>query len=785
MRDNYRISHKELEEKKITIHKTDDMDEEDEVFIGNSRAREILEFGLDIKSLGYNIYLSTESGYHIVEFLTKFLEAKENNKEKKATDDWCYVQNFQNKNKPKIISLPCGKGKEFKEIIESCTKEVVKQTINIFDSTDFQNKESELKDDFLTKGEEKLEKLKEDAKKLGFYTNITEKGIFFIPVFNEKKISEDDYDELTVEEQETILNNLKLIEEESEEIMIQVKKLKDLSEVKVDKYENEVLQNIVEENFIKVEEAFKSRIEVIEYIKELREDLMESLKNNIVVNDAKERTINLSLTDEDDEEFFDDYKVNLFVDHSVTNGCPIVHSRNATYYELFGKIEYSNEIGIYETDYTMIKKGMVHEANGGYLIINMENILNSSLSWENLKKILYTRQLVFENVRELFGALPIKTIEPEPIPLDLKVILIGNEFLYRILCSYDKEFNELFKIHVEFNDSVNKDKKVIKQYYNFFDSTCKSNNYKLLTNGAKFQLIKYASKIACHRNKLTTEFDRLIDIISEADLWASNAENKVIDEDIIKKTIDNKEKRNYLVKENIEELYEKKKLLVDIKGSKIGQINGVAVSDFGDFSIGRIIRITAVTFKGKMGVINIEKENKMSGRIFDKGIGILSGYIGARYSQEYPMMLNCQLCFEQVYNTIDGDSASCAELYAILSSLAEVPIKQSIAITGSVDQFGNVQPIGSVSNKIEGCYNIFKSQGLTGEQGIIIPKQNVDEIIIDDQILKDVKNGKFNLYAIERIEEGIEILTDTTMEKIDNLIKKKIRGYYLKENKKL
>ncbi|MCT4688646.1 ATP-binding protein [Vallitalea sp.] len=776
MKECYELSHEDLDLKSVVLEQSDNVEDEEDIFVGNGRVREILDFGLNLNGSGYNIYLSAEEGLNTVEFLKKFL--KEKSKKNNPPDDWCYVYNFKNEDKPRVLRLKCGKGKKFKKTIENCVKDVILQSNIKLNSSEFKKVETCLKDEFLSKGETKLEELKDDAKKFGFSTNITDKGIFFIPIVDGKKISEEKYDDLTVEEQEIILENLNIMENKSEDIMKQVKRLKKISEAKVTKLHNKILKIIIDDIFEKIETDFECNKKVMGYIKELKEHLFKNIRNILSETDGHE--ILNSLLNDDEDDNLEKYRVNLFIDNSNVKTSPIIYCDNPSYYEMFGKIEYENELGVYTTNYTMIKKGILHNANSGYLIINAENILNTALTWGTLKKVLINKKLIFENIREQLGTLPIKTIKPEPIPMDLKVILIGNERIYRLLYAYDSEFKELFKLHVQLNTEVEKNKKIIRKYYHYFDDVCDKKKLRMLTKDGKNELLKYASYIAEDRNKLTTKFSVLMDLIEEADLYAAHSQMNVINSNTIKKAVNNKNNRSTLLKKNIQDLYDKDKIIIDYSEKKVGQINGVALSDYSENTIARIIRITAVTYMGKLGVINIEKENKLSGNVFDKSIGILSGYIGNKYSQDFPLMLNCQLCFEQVYNIIDGDSASCAELYAILSSLSEIPFDQSIVVTGSVDQFGNVQPVGGVTHKIRGCYELYKTKGLTGNQGIIVPKQNVDEIIMDDDILDDIKEGKFHIYAIDNIEQGIEIFTDVSMNEIDKAIENKLKSYYKK-----
>ncbi len=775
MKESFEISYEQLDINNLDIILDGKDHQDDHIFIGNDIAMDNIEFSICLDNYSNNIYLSGTDDMYRVEFLKEYL-SKNTNKIKKP-DDWCYAFNFNNPNRPRAINLPSGMSGEFKYMLEKAVKDVILLTKNKFDSTEFKKVEACLRDEFIAKGEEKLQILRNSAKEMGFSTHISEKGIFFIPIIDGKKISEEEYDNLSLDEQEKILCNLDIIENKSKDIMNQVKTIKKCSEFKVEQLENEICKQIIDDTFIDIINKFIDNAKVIEHIKDLKQDLIHNIKDIMNNHDVQDKVKNI-FSEIEGENTMNKYSVNLFIQHSEDEKIPIIYCKHASYYEMYGKIEYENELGIYSTDFTMIKKGTIHNANGGYLIIHAENLIRNGLVWETLKKMLFKKEIAFENIREQLGALPIKTIKPESIPLDLRIILLGNETIYRILYEYDSDFKELFKMHIQLDSTAEKTLPIINQYNSYMNQICKDNNFYPLTQSAKRRLLKYASFIAEDRNKLSTKFSLLKDVISESHLCAELARKTVIDDEQINEAMKRKTQRVYLYKKWLHEYYHKNKIKLHVSGETIGQINGISISDYGDSVVARIIRITAVTYMGKLGVVNIEKEMKLTGKIFNKGIGILSGYIGSKYAQEFPLSLNCQLCFEQMYSTIDGDSASCAELYTILSSLSNVPIKQCIAVTGSVDQFGNVQPVGSISNKIQGFYEACKIKGLSGEQGVIIPIQNVEEIVLEDEILTAVKDKQFHIYAIENIQQGISILTDTTIEEIDNRIHERLKKYY-------
>src|SRR5699024_9262229 len=452
-------------------------------------------------------------------------------------------------------------------------------------------------------------------------------------------------------------------------------------------------------------------------------------------------------------------EVNLIVDHTETKGAPVITADNPTFYNLVGKVEYESRMGVMSTNFTKIKPGFLHEANGGYLIVQAKDILSKSHAWEALKRTLLTEKIQMENIGEHSGLMATTSLNPEAIPLDIKVIIIGNLELYQMLYHYDEDFGKLFKIKADFDVEMSYTKENMNLLASFIHTQCNEHNLLHFDRTAVAKVIEYSIRLTSHQEKMSTRFNQLIEIIYESDTWAKIMGDELVAKVHVERAIVEREYRSNLYEEKIQESIDEGSILIDTTGYKVGQVNGLAVYNVGQHSFGKPTRITATTFMGRRGIVNIERESKMSGNLHNKGVYILSGYLGEQFAQENPLTLTAHLAFEQSYGGIDGDSASSTELYAILSSLASVPIDQGIAVTGSVNQKGEIQPIGGVNEKVEGFYTVCKNKGLTGKQGVIIPHQNVKNLMLKDEVIEAVGAGKFYIYAVKTIEQGIEILT--------------------------
>ena len=461
------------------------------------------------------------------------------------------------------------------------------------------------------------------------------------------------------------------------------------------------------------------------------------------------------------------YRVNVFVDNSNMEGCPVIMDSNYSYQNLFGKLEYENYYGALKTDYTMLQPGLMHKANGGYIIFQAKDLLANGICYEELKRVLRIKELCIDNIREQRSTMAMISLKPEPIPLNVKVIIVGDANIYHTLLSLDSDFRKLFKIKVEFEETAPINEENVNKLARFIHTFCEKEELPPLDRSAMARVVEYASRLAGYNDKISTKFTDIAQVVGEAGTWAKISRTKIVTEDFINKALNERLDRIKKYDEKYIEMIKENTLLINTQGALIGEINGLTVMTIGDYSFGKPAKITVNTYTGKEGVVNIEREVEMSGSTHSKGVYILSGYLGELFAQDIPLCLTASICFEQLYNGVDGDSASSTELYGLLSSLSEIPIKQSIAVTGSVNQKGQIQPIGGVNEKIEGFFQICKMRGLDGSHGVMIPIQNVNNLQLSDDVVDAVKDKKFHIYAISTIDEGIEILTGVPAGKKD------------------
>lgn len=761
---NFReLSYKELKKyiypSEFAFRTTDDL-EPLEGIIGQERAVKAMEFGLNIKMRGYNIYMSGPTGSGKTSYAQSYI--KEFAKNEPIPYDWCYVYNYNKPSNPIALRFPPGLGKEFRDDMNELIEYLLADIPKAFSSEEYEKEKAEIIKDYQTKRDELINNMKERARELGFAVKMTGTGIYFVPIIDGEVVDESDYSNLEKEVQERIDEVTEEIQDEVSETMKTVRNLEKKARQKIEDLDYKIGLFAVGHHISFLKEKYKEYDRVIKYLEAVQEDVLENIQEFLEYEDDEEEqpvSPMLPFMIRNIEDVVKKYRVNLFVDNTETKGAPVIVDFNPTYNKLIGQIEYDNEFGNLTTDFTKIKPGLFHQANGGYLILQTLDVLSNAHSWEAIKRVLKTKEVTIENLRELMGLTAVSSLKPEPIPVSVKVILIGSDYLYNLLYALDEDFKKLFKIRVDFDSEMENNKENITMLARFVHAFSKRENTAPFNVSAIAKLAEYASRIAENQEKLTTRFNSIVEILCEASIWSKMENKSEITAEDIQKAITEKEKRSNLYEEKIEELMKNNVIMIDCDGEKIGQINGLAVLDTGDYRFAKPSRITATTYMGQSGIINIEKESEMSGNIHNKGVQVLTGYLGQTYAQEFPLSLSCRICFEQSYSGVDGDSASSAELYAVLSSLSEVPIKQGIAVTGSINQNGEIQPIGGVSHKIEGFYKICKTKGLTGKQGVIIPHQNVKDLVLKDEVIEAVKEGKFHIYPITHVDEGIEILT--------------------------
>jgi len=760
MEKNSELNFKELYkccDKSMFKFKTTEELQPIEYLIGQDRALSSINFALDIKVDRYNLYVSGVPGSGRTSSIRKIVEEKAKNE--KTPDDIIYVYNFKNPDRPNLIKFPAGRGNFFAKDIDELISTIIKTIPKAFETEDYEKRRNEVVKRFQIEKEKLIEQVDAMAKEKGFLIQFAPTGVLTIPIQNGQPLKPEDFAKLSPEVQKKIQEEGEKLLEEINEVVSKLKKIDKRTFEALKDLDNEVAVFSIGHLLKDLISKYEDVLEVSEYLESLKDDIIENLS---FFREPKQP--------EEINEFLKRYKINVFVDNSKTKGAPVVYEINPTYYNLFGGIDYETKMGFMVTNFNLIKPGSIHKANGGYLIINAFDLLINQFSWDTLKRTLKNKESIIENPLEQLKVVPTVSIKPEPIPIDLKVILIGTPYIYYLLYYNDNDFKKLFRVKADFDTEMDRNEENLQKYINFISNFVKKSNLKQLTVDAVGEVIDYGSRVVEDQNKVTTRFQIIGDLITEANYWADKENSKYIDENHITKAIEEKEYRSNLIEKKTLELIKDGTILIDVDGEKVGQINGLAIISLGEFEFGRPTKITANISMGAKGVVNIEREVKLSGRIHDKGVMILSGFLGEKYAKDKPLSLSATLTFEQSYEEVEGDSASSAELYALISSIANIPIKQYYAVTGSVNQKGEVQPIGGVNRKIEGFFETCKINGLNGKQGVIIPFQNKKDLMLKKEVVDAVKDGKFHIYAIKTINEGLEILTGRPIEEIDKKV---------------
>jgi lon-related putative ATP-dependent protease len=724
--------------------------------LGQKRGVDALRFGLQMKRKGYNIYVSGIGGTGRSSFTNSITE--EFAKKQPVPNDWVYVYNFNRKESPKALRLGPGQGKKFKDEVENTVGRLKIKIPEAFVGMEYVTRKSDLVRINNQKKNEILKKLNEKATEYGFIYTPTDDGLLSIPVVDDRPMNEEEYQDLDIEERETMMIKYSELQLKTFEDFSKLKGIEEELAFSINEVDKIIVYETIHFEIKKIMDIYMDNQKVLDYLLDLENDILDNIEKFKRKDNVKNFTL-FEVPKEMEDNFFIRYKVNLFVDNSSLSFAPIINESNPIYNNLVGTIEFKNQMGVLVTDFTQIKPGSLHLANGGYLIFQMKEILNNPISWEMLKRALKTDEINIDNQNKLLGVAVSSSIKPEPIPLDIKIIIIGDEYTYSLLYDHDEDFQKLFKVIAVFDIEMNKNAHNINLMAEFIARHCEENGLRHFTNKAVARVVQYSTRLTDHKEKLSIRFNKIIEIMYEADFWAGEEDSDIVTGLHVKKAIDKKIYRLNKYEQKLNEMFLDGTILMDLEGEKIGQINGLAVMGTGEYSFGKPSRITATVYRGEEGIINIEREAKQSGSLHDKGVFILSGYLGEKYAKNRPLGLTIGLGFEQSYSLVDGDSASSTELYAILSSISGVPIKQYIAVTGSVNQKGEIQPIGGVNEKIEGFYDICNLRGLTGNQGVLIPKKNVNNLVLKDEVIESVRKGEFHIYAIEHIEEGIEILT--------------------------
>jgi lon-related putative ATP-dependent protease len=722
--------------------------------IGQERAVRAMEFGLQVQKPGYNIFITGLTGTGRMSYARSIVN--EVAAKLPTPEDWCYVYNFRDPSQPKVLGLPAGKGYLLSQDLEEFIEELKVEIPRAFASDDYEKQKNDIIREFQDRSNQLMEELTQRAAAQGFILRRTSTGFVTLPMVEGKPLSPEEYEALPPEVKEEIDRKSTSLQFDIRETVRRVQQAEREAREKIKKLDAQVGLFCTEHRIEALKEKYQEYPQVLQHLEDLKQDILANLDLFRGEEDEQHTPpwVRHSRTSA-----LQKYTVNLLIDRRNCCGAPVVVENNPTYYNLMGRIEHENEWGILSTNFMMIRPGAIHRANGGFLIFQARDVLVNPFSWEALKRVLKTGQLTIENMGDHYGLVPLATLKPQPIPVKLKVILLGTPWLYYLLYQFDEDFRKLFKIRVDFDVEMERNAQNELKLAQFISFHCRQQNLRHFDRGAVATVIEYSSRLAEDQEKLSTRFNELVEILYEADAWAALEGSKYVGARHVQKAVEEKHYRSNRVEEKIQEMFARGELLVDTDGRVVGQVNGLSVVDLGDYVFGRPSRITATTGLGQRGVVNIEREAKMSGSIHSKGVLILSGYLLEKYARDVPLSLSASLCFEQLYSGVEGDSASSAELYALLSSLAEVPIDQGIAVTGSINQKGEIQPVGGVTAKVEGFFRVCRLKGLTGRQGVIIPHQNVRHLMLSEEVVEACRQGLFHIYAVRTVDEGLSILT--------------------------
>lgn len=728
-------------------------------FIGQDRAIDSINFGLAVERSGYNLFLTgltgTGKAVTIKERLKEFIKEREAQGIKYQPSDWCYVYNFSEPDQPRILKLPQGSGKTFSNDIEVLLKKLKEEIPKTLGSEEYNKRKQDILEEHQRKYQEAMDVLERNAKEKDLTVQISPMGAVVVPIVDGKPMTRDEFLSLSESEREAIETKRMEMMRKVEETNSRLQELDKEIGNKIREIERKAGEFATSFPFEEVFKKYNEYPEVLKFLKDAKDYTLSKL--DLFLQPPSPAQFPIPSVQQGDP--FLAYKVNVFVDNGSQSGPPIIIEPNPHWFNVFGRIERKALMGTYLSDHTMIKPGAVQLSNDGYLILNIRDVLLNPGVWEGLKRVIKTKEVRTEDPGQQFGFFIPQGMRPQPMPVEFKIIVMGEDLIYQLLSIYDEDFWEMFKVKADFDYQMERSEENMKAYACFIRSCCDDEKLMPFDRSGVAKILEYAARAAGDQEKLSARFGQLKDLLVEADHWARESKSELISGAHIEKSIREKIHRLDLIAERIRKMIKEGTLMVDVEGAVVGQVNGLSVYDMGIFSFGRPNRITAKTFLGRRGVINIERESQLSGRIHDKGVLILSGYLGWKYAQDKPLSLSASVCFEQSYSGVEGDSASSTELYAILSSLSELPIKQNISVTGSVNQKGEVQPIGGVNQKIEGFFDVCKAKGLTGEQGVMIPHLNVRNLMLREEVVESVKEGKFQIYSVKTIDEGIEILT--------------------------
>jgi lon-related putative ATP-dependent protease len=741
----------------LPFENTASLEPPDEPILGQAKATDAIKFGMGMKRGGYHIFIAGPSKAGLTYAARAYIEEQAG--KEPTPPDWCYVHNFKEPDKPGILKISAGRGKDLKKDMQELIETAQKKISEVFESDDYSAKEAEVHRSFENYRREIVEKLSQAAKEEGFILQVSQVGMVIIPATKEGlPMSQEKLAELSDEERESLKKKSNKLQEKMKEAVRKIREAEASFKEEHHNLDSRVALFVVGQIVEPFLEKYKDEPGVVDHLKAVQEDILENI-GDFKKKEESQQPQMPQFQIPQKEVVFRKYAVNVLIDHSETRGAPVVIESNPTYPNLFGSIERQAWFGALFTDFTMIKPGVLHKANGGYLIMKALDLLKLWLSWEALKRALRDQEIRIEDLGELYGLFSTRTIRPQPIPLNIKIVLTGDPYLYELLHLYDDRFGKLFKVKAHMDDRMDHRDESSLQFARIAGNFCRENKLRHLSRTGFARMLEYSMERTEDRDKLTLELGDTSDLILESDYFAGLDQARFIEKEHVEKAIQKRIFRSNLYEERIRELTEKDILWIETDGSKAGQINGSSILFTGDYEFGKPNRITATVSVGREGIVALERESKMSGNIHTKGVMILTSFLKERFAHNKPLSLSATFCFEQSYGMVEGDSASSTELFALLSALSGVPIYQGIAVTGSVSQKGEIQPVGGVTRKVEAFFDICKHKGLNGRQGVIIPEKNIRNLMLKQEVIDAVKEGRFHVWPIRTIEDGIEILT--------------------------
>jgi len=724
--------------------------------IGQDRALKAIEFGLRMRSFGYNLFVAGTPGTGKKTLIRLLVERIA--KGEPTPDDILFVYNFDKPEKPKVIQVPPGRGREFRDDMDELIATLVEEIPKAFESEEFESRKAVYVQEFQARRGELLERIQNEANSRNLAVKSSGAQLLSVPLLDGRELTPEEFAGLPEEIQARFQKNQTELAEVIQEVYREIREVQQKTQGLLRDLDRTVALIASGHYIDAVRTKYEDSKKIRQYLKEVQADILDHVSDFRETGEEQPQGP-LPATISGEEEPLKRYRVNLIVDNSSQKGAPVVTESHPTYRNLIGGAERQARMGTLYTDFTLLRAGSILAANRGYLILDLVDVLMYPLAWEALKRALQDGKVSIQDPSDQFGMAATAGLRPEPVEVKLKVIILGSSFHYNQLFAADEDFQKLFKIKADFDTVMKKDDGHILQYARFVKTLCDKEDLLPFEKDAVAVLIRHSSRMVSDKTRLTLRFSDVADLIRESDYWARQAGYRRVKSKNVRKAIEERIFRSNLYEEKTQEMIDEKSILIQTDGWEVGQVNGLSVYQVGDYAFGKPTRITAQVSLGDEGIVNIEREARMSGSIHDKGVLILSGYLHGKYGREKPINLHASICFEQSYSGVDGDSASSTEVYAILSGLTGVPIRQSIAVTGSINQMGVIQPIGGVNEKIEGFFNTCRAEGLTGAQGVIIPHQNVQNLMLKDEVSEAVRSGRFHIWAIEKIDQGLEILT--------------------------